>query len=272
MDLDGEMYMRQERRGVLLGVYETPATPWAVGGTSWDYGETDLLAPDLDRLTGALEKGFTRFPILHAAGIRKIVNGPFTFTPDGNPLVGPGARRTELLGGLRSDGGFLPGRRCWSCARHLDDHRRAGRRCLRTRRRTFGDYASKAYVLEKAGEFYSRRFRIAYPNEYWPAGRPSKTSALHGRLTARNAVHGVSYGLEYPLYFAPSAEAPGGNPDASALQRIWSRRVRVPHGSEHSRRAPTRARSASTSSRAPAPKVRSIGSWRRSCRGLAASS
>ena len=51
VDLDGEMYMRQERRGVLLGVYETPATPWAVGGTSWDYGETDLLAPDLARLT-----------------------------------------------------------------------------------------------------------------------------------------------------------------------------------------------------------------------------
>jgi dimethylglycine dehydrogenase len=71
----------------------------------------------------------------------------------------------------------------------------------------FGDYATKTYALEKAREFYSRRFRIAYPNEYWPAGRPSKTSALHGRLVARNAVHGVSYGLEYPLYFAPRDEA-----------------------------------------------------------------
>jgi dimethylglycine dehydrogenase len=76
----------------------------------------------------------------------------------------------------------------------------------------FGEYATQAYVLEKAGEFYSRRFRIAYPNEYWPAGRPCKTSALHERLAARNAVHGVSYGLEYPLYFAPSSEAPAETP------------------------------------------------------------
>src|ERR1700734_410706 len=89
VDLDGEMYMRQERRGVLLGVYETPATPWAVEGTPWDYGDSELLPPDLDRLTAALEKGFQRFPTLAAAGIRKLVNGPFTFTPDGNPLVGP---------------------------------------------------------------------------------------------------------------------------------------------------------------------------------------
>jgi dimethylglycine dehydrogenase len=67
-------------------------------------------------------------------------------------------------------------------------------------------------VLDKAGEFYSRRFRIAYPNEYWPAGRPSKTSALYERLVARNAVHGVSYGLEYPLYFAPSGQRPEETP------------------------------------------------------------
>ena len=80
----------------------------------------------------------------------------------------------------------------------------------------FGSYATKAYVLEKAAEFYSRRFRIAYPNEYWPAGRPSKTSALHGRLTARRAVHGVSYGLEYPLYFAPPTEPAEERP---SLQR-----------------------------------------------------
>src|SRR6185437_3373092 len=72
----------------------------------------------------------------------------------------------------------------------------------------FGPYASPAYVREKASEFYSRRFRIAYPNEYWPAGRPCDTSPLYGRLVARNAVHGVSYGLEYPLYFAPEGSAP----------------------------------------------------------------
>src|SRR5581483_2938733 len=89
VDLDGEIYMRQERKGVLLGVYEKNATPWAEGGTPWDYGETELLMPQLDRISAALEKGFQRFPALSDAGLRRVVNGAFTFTPDGNPLVGP---------------------------------------------------------------------------------------------------------------------------------------------------------------------------------------
>jgi len=72
----------------------------------------------------------------------------------------------------------------------------------------FGPYASPAYVREKATEFYSRRFRIAYPNEYWPAARPCEISPLYERLVAKNAVHGVSYGLEYPLYFAAKESAP----------------------------------------------------------------
>jgi dimethylglycine dehydrogenase len=199
--------MRQERRGVLLGVYETPATPWAVGGTSWDYGDTELLPPDLDRLTAALEKGFTRFPVLHSAGLRKIVNGPFTFTPDGNPLVGPvpGAPHywaaCGVMAGFCQGGGVGLALATWMVTGEPDGDAFA----LDVAR--FGDYATKTYVLERSCEFYSRRFRIAYPNEYWPAGRPSKTSALHARLLARGAAHGVSYGLEYPLYFAPGGDA-----------------------------------------------------------------
>jgi dimethylglycine dehydrogenase len=206
VDLDGEMYMRQERRGVLLGVYETPATPWAIKGTSWDYGETELLPPDLERLTEALAKGFTRFPALHAAGIRKVINGPFTFTPDGNPLVGPVPgipnywAACGVMAGFCQGGGVGLALATWMTSGEPDGD------VLSLDVARFGSYATKAYVLEKAAEFYSRRFRIAYPNEYWPAGRPSKTSALHGRLTARRAVHGVSYGLEYPLYFAPPTE------------------------------------------------------------------
>ncbi len=208
VDLDGEMYMRQERGGVLLGVYETPATPWAVDGTPWDYGDRELLPPDLERLAPALEKGFTRFPLLNRAGIRRVVNGPFTFTPDGNPLVGPvpGLRNywaaCGVMAGFCQGGGVGLALAAWMIAGEPDGDVFA----LDVAR--FGPYATRTYVLEKAREFYSRRFRIAYPNEYWPAGRPSKTSALYPHLTQRNAVHGVSYGLEYPLYFAAQGEQP----------------------------------------------------------------
>jgi dimethylglycine dehydrogenase len=206
VDLDGEMYMRQERAGVLLGVYETPATPWALGGTPWEYGDNELLSPDLERLAGALEKGFARFPILNSAGIRKVVNGPFTFTPDGNPLVGPVPgvphywAACGVMAGFCQGGGVGLTLASWmACGEPEGD-------VFALDVARFGNYASRSYVVEKAREFYSRRFRIAYPNEYWPAGRPLKTSAVHEHLEARNAVYGVSYGLEYPLYFAPGDE------------------------------------------------------------------
>ena len=259
VDLDGEMYMRQERQGVLLGVYETPAAPWAIGGTPWEYGDNELLPPNLDRLTPALEKGFTRFPILHSAGIRRIVNGPFTFTPDGNPLVGPVPGLPNywaacgVMAGFCQGGGVGLALATWMINGEPDGDVFA----LDVAR--FGDYATAAYSLEKAQEFYSRRFRIAYPNEYWPAGRPSKTSALHGRLAARNAVHGVSFGLEYPLYFAPRGEPAEETPDVKALERIWSGGRGVPRRAQPTAASWMRAPSANSNSRGPRPKNISIG-------------
>lgn len=206
LDLDGEIYLRQEHKGMLLGVYEKNATPWALGGTSWDYGENELLAPQLDRLTDTLEKGFQRFPALANAGIRRIVNGPFTFTPDGNPLVGPvpGIHNywaaCGVMAGFSQGGGVGLTLAQWI----VDGEPHGDVYAMDVAR--FGPYATRTYTVEKAREFYSRRFQIAYPNEFWPAGRPSKTSAIHGALKAADAVFGVSYGLEFPRYFALSGE------------------------------------------------------------------
>jgi dimethylglycine dehydrogenase len=212
VDLDGEMYMRPEGRGLLLGVYEKDATPWARDGTSWEFGDNELLVPNLDRLTDSLERGFRRFPCLNRAGIRKIVNGPFTFSPDGNPLVGPVPNAPNfwsacgVMAGFAQGGGVGLTLAQWMVEGEPDGDVFA----LDVAR--FGAYATRAYVVEKASEFYARRFRIAYPNEYWPAARPTKTSALYESLKAENAVFGVSYGLEVPLFFvspgAPAREKP----------------------------------------------------------------
>lgn len=213
LDLDGEIYMRQEGKGVLLGVYERDATPWALNGAPWDYGQTELLAPDLDRLTDALNKGFQRFPSLSNAGIRKIVNGPFTFTPDGNPLVGPvpGLKNywaaCGVMAGFAQGGGVGLALSQWMVAGEPEGDIYA----MDVAR--FGSYiASRNYTVAKAREFYARRFQMAYPNEYWPEGRPAKTSAVHSTLKAANAVFGVSYGLEIPLYFAGAGETPKETP------------------------------------------------------------
>lgn len=162
--------------------------------------------PDLDRLSESLEKGFERFPSLADAGIRRIVNGPFTFTPDGNPLVGPVPgvpnywAACGVMAGFAQGGGVGLALSQWITAGEPESDVFA----MDVAR--FGPYATKRYVTHKASEFYARRFQIAYPHEYWPAGRPAKVSSIHGKLAAANAVFGVSYGLEIPLYFAPAGE------------------------------------------------------------------
>jgi dimethylglycine dehydrogenase len=206
LDLDGEIYLRQEGKGVLLGVYEQDATPWATAGTPWDYGDTELLPPALDRLTQSLEKGFRRFPSLSTAGIRKVVNGPFTFSPDGNPLVGPVPGRENfwaacgVMAGFAQGGGVGLALAQWM----IEGEPQTDVFAMDVAR--FGPYATAPYARARAREFYAKRFQIAYPNEVWPAGRPSKTSPLHADLEAANAVFGVSYGTEIPLYFAAAGE------------------------------------------------------------------
>ena len=88
LDFKGEIYTRQERNGILLGTYEKACKPWSPVNTPWDFGH-ELLPPDLDRIAPSLEIGFKHFPGIEKAGIKQIINGPFTFAPDGNPLVGP---------------------------------------------------------------------------------------------------------------------------------------------------------------------------------------
>lgn len=223
LDLDGEIYLRQERKGVLLGVYEHEATPWAVDGTPWDYGENELLAPQLDRLTDALEKGFRRFPSLARAGIRRIVNGPFTFSPDGNPLVGPAPGLHNywlacgVMAGFAQGGGVGLALAQWITRGEPDGD------IFAMDAARFGPYTTRNYTIARSREFYAKRFQIAYPNEYWPAGRPAKTSAIHDRLKASNAVFGASYGLEIPLYFAGETELPVEIPSlrrSNAFERV----------------------------------------------------
>lgn len=210
-DLDGEIYMRQEHHGVLLGVYEKNCVPWALDGTPWSYGETDLLPPNLDRLEDALLKGFERFPLVGAAGIKRIVNGPFTFTPDGNPLVGPvrGKRNywvaAGCMAGFSQGGGVGLALAQWMIEGEPQNN-------------VYGmDVArypalTQTFVTEKAKEFYGNRFYLAKPNEQWPAGRPLRTTPIYDAQTQANAVFGVSYGLEVPMWFAPAGTPPVEEP------------------------------------------------------------
>ena len=205
IDFEGEIYIRQERGGMLMGTYERAGVPWSPVTTPWDFGQ-DLLPNDLERIAPSLEVGFAHFPALERAGIKKVVNGPFTFAPDGNPLVGPirGLKNFWVACGVMagfSQGGGVglalsrwmvdgdPGADIWG----MDVAR-------------YGDWTTLAYTNAKVRENYSRRFSIRFPNEELPAARPLRTTPIYEKLQARHAVFGDYCGLEHPLWFAPSAE------------------------------------------------------------------
>lgn len=203
-DLDGRLYLRQERGGILLGVYEKNATPWAVPGTPWDYAEDELLVPDLDRLGDDLTHGFARFPAVAEAGIKRIVNGPFTFSPDGNPLVGPVAGLPGYWVAAGCMAGFVQG---GGVGRSLAEWIVEGQPTIDVFGMDIARFDPKmpeANMIARAREFYSRRFDIPYPNESWPVGRPLKTTPLYEAQQAKNAAFIASYGIEAPAYFAPA--------------------------------------------------------------------
>ncbi len=202
VDFDGELYLRQERGGMLMGTYEKDCRPWMPYETSWGFSK-ELLEPDLDRITRELEVGFTHFPAFQNTGIKQIINGPFTFAPDGNPLVGPirGKRGLWMACGVMA--GFSQGGGVGLALANWMIEGDPGFDVFAMDVSRFGDFASLAYTNAKVRENYSRRFSIRFPNEELPAARPLRTTPVYDRQRALGAQMGVSYGLEVPLWYAP---------------------------------------------------------------------
>lgn len=203
VDLEGFTYMRQEQNGMLLGIYEINHRHWNMDGAPWDYG-LDLIQEDTDRIANELALGFSRYPCLESAGIKRWVNGAFTFSPDGNPLVGPvrGVPNYWVACGVMA--GFLQGGGVGKSLAEWMIHGEPEVDVYGMDVARYGNFASnREYIRQTTGQFYSRRFVMSYPNEQLPAGRPLKTAGAHDAMTRAGARWGNSWGLEVPLYFAP---------------------------------------------------------------------
>jgi dimethylglycine dehydrogenase len=214
VDLEGFTYMRQDQKGILVGVYETHPQHWSMDGAPWDYG-VELLPENIDRIADELELVHRRYPVLQTAGVRKWVNGAFTFSPDGNPLVGPvtGKRGYWLACGVMA--GFLQGGGVGKSLAELMIHGEAEADVYGLDIARYGAFASnREYIRQTTGEFYARRFVMTYPNEQLPAGRPLKMTPAYEAMTAAGCRWGNSWGLEVPLYFAPA-----GFEEKSTLKR-----------------------------------------------------
>ncbi|MBT7343091.1 MAG: FAD-dependent oxidoreductase, partial [Rhodobacteraceae bacterium] len=205
MDPAGESYLRQEGRGLCIGFYEQPCRPWAVNGTPWDFGH-ELLADDFDKIEDSIAFAYKRFPALQSAGVKSVIHGPFTFAPDGNPLVGPvpGMRNywsaCAVMAGFSQGGGVGLTLAQWMVEGEPERDVFA-MDCAR-----FGAWITPGYTVPKVIENYQRRFSVSYPNEELPAARGLRRTPMYDHFSSMGAVWGAQFGLEVPNYFAQTGE------------------------------------------------------------------
>ena len=203
VDLEGFTYTRQDQKGLLVGIYEVDHEHWAMDGAPWDYG-MELFQEQTDRIEKELICAYERYPALENVGIKTWVNGAFTFSPDGNPLVGPVPGKPGYWSACAVMAGFLQGGGVGKTLAEWMIHGEPETDAWSMDVARYGKYAeNKAYIRETTGQFYSRRFVMTYPNEQLPAGRPLKMSPAHDAMTRAGCRWGVSWDLETPLYFAP---------------------------------------------------------------------
>ncbi|MDF2367177.1 FAD-dependent oxidoreductase [Sneathiella sp.] len=205
MDPEGESYLRQEGRGLVIGFYEQECDPWAVNGTPLDFGH-ELLPNKLDRIGDSMEFAFNRFPVLETAGVKNVINGPFTFAPDGNPLVGPVPGLKNYWSACAVMAGFSQGGGVGLTLAEWMIEGEPSRDVFAMDVARYGDYCSRPYARKKVTENYQRRFSISYPNEELPAARPFQTTPAYSIWKEQRAVFGQGYGMEAVNYFAPEGE------------------------------------------------------------------
>ncbi|KAB2850048.1 MAG: FAD-dependent oxidoreductase [Hyphomicrobiaceae bacterium] len=206
-DPDDSYYLRQERDGLLLGPYEWQATPhWTNGEGVPASFAFQLFADDLDRLEEHIAKACGRVPILGSAGIKKVINGPIPYTPDGNPLVGPAPGVPNVFEACVFSFGIV---QAGGAGKLLADWVIEGETewdLWSFDPRRFTGHVNEPYTRAKAVELYQNEYAIGFPFEERPAGRPAKTSPLYPVLKAKGALFGARNGWERAVWFPRDGE------------------------------------------------------------------
>mgnify|MGYP003627030163 CR=1 FL=1 len=200
-----DYYSRQEKNGLLVGFYEQDCRTWGMDGISPGFSN-DLCPDDLDRVMDVLEGAFERMPVLAEVGIKRVVNGPITYTIDGAPLVGPipGKRNAFCIIGLRAGLGEGGGHG-WLLAQQIV-HGEAQYDTWVIDPRRFTGHTNVELTALKAIEDYQNEFRFHFPREHRPAGRPAKTTPLTPIFAAEGAEFTVVNGWERVDYIKPSPD------------------------------------------------------------------
>ncbi|MEZ5847408.1 MAG: FAD-dependent oxidoreductase [Geminicoccaceae bacterium] len=199
-DRDGEYYLRQEGKGLLVGAYERDMRFWAEDGTPPDFGQ-ELFADDLERIEDNMMRAIERVPAVGEAGIKRVINGPMIWSPDSSALLGP----VPELRGYFCCCGIIPGfSQSGGLGRLAAEWLIEGEPSLDLfgwDLARFGHWADRSFTRARVADQYAHRFKIHFPGEEREAGRPVRCRPVYERQKALGARFGLNFGWEHPLFF-----------------------------------------------------------------------
>ena len=211
-DRDGEYYLRQEGKGLLVGAYERDLRFWAEDGTPLDFAH-DLFPDDLERIEENMLRAIDRVPAVGSAGIKRVINGPMIWSPDANVLFGPHPDLRNyfccngIIPGFSQSGGMGLMAAQWMVEGEPEYDMFAWDVAR------FGPWVDKRFTRARVGDQYAHRFAIHFPGEERAAGRPVRTRPIYQRQAELGAVFGLNYGWEHPLHFSREV------PDSAGFSR-----------------------------------------------------
>lgn len=208
-DPDHLIYYKEEAGGLVMGGYEPNPIPWSVKGISKNFGQ-ELLESRFDHFEQLAELAIKRTPVLGEVGVRKLINGPEAFTPDGHFIMGkaPELKNYFVAAGFNAHGIAAGGGAGKMMAEWIvEGHPSLDLWPVDIRR--FGSYSENIkYVENRTLELYGKHYTISWPHEEHDSARDIKKGPLYEILKKKGAVYGTKFGWERPNWFAPNGVEP----------------------------------------------------------------
>ncbi len=208
-DPDGAIYFRGEGEGVLLGAFQAYTKPWMIKTIPADFS-FQLLEEDWEKFESPLKEGKRRVPALETSGFAKFVNGPESFTPDNQFILGdtPTLRNLYVAAGFNSAGIACAGGAGKVLAEWMEGGEPPMDLWSADIRRFTHEQNDVEYLRNRVTEVLGLHYQMAWPNREFQTGRDRRLSPLHETLKDQGACFGAKMGLERPLFFALQGDKP----------------------------------------------------------------
>ena len=206
-DPDRRTYFKEEVGGLVMGGYETNPISWSVDAVPADF-QFQLFGDDWEHFEQHMNEAIARVPALETAGVKQMINGPESFTPDGNFILGQAAacRNMYVGAGFNAFGIASAGGAGWALAEWVSSDE-APLDLWTVDIQRFSDlHADRDWVEERTLEAYGKHYAPGFPHVEYESGRGKIVSPLYERLKERRAVFGSKLGWERPNWFAPKGE------------------------------------------------------------------